>query len=79
MVLLVLAVAVMHLSLVVTVPATLAVFIFMLAMPLLRGLQTRRMSPALANLLTLFAVACVCGLFLLSLYWLVSRHEEIVG
>ncbi|MDR7150620.1 putative PurR-regulated permease PerM [Hydrogenophaga palleronii] len=66
----VLAVTVMRLTVVVSVPVALAGFTLMLALPLQRKLQARGMRTGPANLLTLLAVGCVTGLFLLLLYWL---------
>lgn len=66
----VLAVTAMRLTVVVSVPVALACFTLMLALPLQRKLLARGMHVGPANLLTLLAVACVAGLFLLLLYWL---------
>jgi AI-2 transport protein TqsA len=70
--LLVMAVTVMRVTVVLSVPVALAVFTLMLALPLQRGLQSRGVNNGLANLLTLLAVICVVGVFLVLLYWLVQ-------
>jgi AI-2 transport protein TqsA len=70
--LLVLAVGVMRLTVALSVPVALAAFTLMLALPLQRGLQARGWHTGLANLLTLLAVVCVVGLFVVLLYWLLQ-------
>jgi len=70
--LLVLAVTVMSLTVVLSVPVALAVFTLMLSLPLHSGLQARGVPMWLANLLTLLAVLCVVGVFLVLLYGMVQ-------